>query len=59
MKSPRTAMTANTIPKVASTDKWAAPSPAPGLLEGEGVGSVVAVIVLPVVEVKVEVVVAR
>jgi len=52
-------MTANTIPKVASTDKWAAPSPAPGLLEGEGVGSVVAVIVLPVVEVKVEVVVAR
>src|SRR5271154_7548877 len=57
MKSPRTAMTANTIPRVASTDKWAAPSPALGLLVEEVVGSVVS-FVLPL-GVKVEVVGAR
>lgn len=48
-------MTANTIPRVASTDKWAAPSPALGLLVEEVV--VVAVILPP--GVKVEVVGAR
>ena len=37
-------MTANTIPRVASTDKWAAPSPALGLLVEEVVGSVIAVV---------------
>ena len=50
-------MTANTIPRVASTDKWAAPSPALGLLVEEVVGSVVS-FVLPL-GVKVEVVGAR
>jgi hypothetical protein len=50
-------MTANTIPRVASTGKWAAPSPAPGLVEGEVVAPVIAVVLPP--GMKVEVVDAR
>ena len=50
-------MTANTIPRVASTDKWAAPSPAVGLVGGEVVAPAVAVVLPP--GIKVEVVDAR